>query len=92
MYYNIGRDFMVRGRSVIGIFDLDNTTYSRATRAFLQAQSGGGALVELSVSLPKSFLLATDDFGQPVVYVNDMASRALLRRLTVSEHDEKAEK
>ena len=82
MYYSIGRDFMVRGRSVIGIFDLDNTTYSKATRRFLQAQVKKGAVVESSETMPKSFLLASDDFAQPVVYINDMASRVIHRRLT----------
>ena len=32
MYLSIGNDMAVRERSVIGIFDLDNTTTSRRTR------------------------------------------------------------
>ena len=35
MYLSIGNDMAVRERSVIGIFDLDNTTTSRRTREFL---------------------------------------------------------
>ena len=35
MYLSIGDDLAVRSASVIGIFDLDNTTTSKRTREFL---------------------------------------------------------
>ena len=34
MYVSIGADFAVRERSIIGIFDLDNTSWSKHTRNF----------------------------------------------------------
>ena len=37
MYLSIGNDMAVRESSLIGIFDLDNTTTSRRTREFLEA-------------------------------------------------------
>ena len=36
MYLNIGNDMAVRERSIIGIFDLDNTSTSKRTRQFLE--------------------------------------------------------
>ena len=41
MYLSIGGDMAVRDRTLIGIFDLDNTTCSRDTRAFLTAEEFG---------------------------------------------------
>ena len=35
MYLSIGNDMAVRESSLIGIFDLDNTTTSKRTREFL---------------------------------------------------------
>ena len=35
MYMDIGKDMAVRDKSIIGIFDLDNTTTSKRTREFL---------------------------------------------------------
>ena len=35
MYLNIGNDMAVREKSIIGIFDLDNTSTSRRTQEFL---------------------------------------------------------
>lgn len=62
MYLSIGGDMAVRDRTLIGIFDLDNTTCSRDTRAFLTAAEQGGQVVDVSGALPKSFLL-TEEFG-----------------------------
>ena len=39
MYLSIGNDFAVRDKSIIGIFDLDNTSYSKRTQAFLEKQN-----------------------------------------------------
>ena len=36
MYLNIGNDMAVREKSIIGIFDLDNTSTSQRTRRFLE--------------------------------------------------------
>ena len=35
MYLSIGSDFSVRDSSILGIFDLDNTSTSKRTREFL---------------------------------------------------------
>ncbi len=35
MYLSIGNDMAVRERAIVGIFDLDNTSTSQRTRAFL---------------------------------------------------------
>ena len=36
MYLPIGNDMSVRERSIVGIFDLDNTSTSKRTREFLE--------------------------------------------------------
>ena len=41
MYLSIGNDMAVREHSVIGIFDLDNTTTSKRTRELSAGRKGG---------------------------------------------------
>ncbi|MDD7673270.1 MAG: DUF370 domain-containing protein, partial [Oscillospiraceae bacterium] len=65
MYLSIGDDLAVRGASVIGIFDLDNTTTSKRTREFLQKAEEEGQVVPCD-DLPKSFLL-TAEYGLPKI-------------------------
>ena len=56
MYLSIGNDMAVRERSVIGIFDLDNTTTSKRTREFLNTAEKEGQVVPCD-DLPKSFII-----------------------------------
>ena len=80
MYLSIGGDMAVRDRTLIGIFDLDNTTCSRDTRAFLTAAEQGGQVVDVSGALPKSFVL-TEEFGMERVYLAQFNAAALEKRL-----------
>ena len=65
MYLSIGNDMAVREHSVIGIFDLDNTTTSKRTREFLEQCEKEGQVVPCD-DLPKAFLL-TDEYQLPKV-------------------------
>ena len=60
MYLSIGNDMAVRERSIIGIFDLDNTSTSKRTREFLNQAEKEGLIVPCD-DLPKSFIL-TDEY------------------------------
>ena len=68
MYLSIGGDMAVRDRAVIGIFDLDNTTYSKRTRELLRRAEELDGVVDVSGELPKSFVL-TEEFGMERVYL-----------------------
>lgn len=80
MYLNIGGDFSVRAESVIGVFDLDNTTYSKWTRKFLTEAQNAGAVVEATDELPKSFLVASE-YGQSRVILTKYNAAILQKRL-----------
>ena len=79
MYLSIGDDLAVRGASVIGIFDLDNTTTSKRTREFLQKAEEEGQVVPCD-DLPKSFLL-TAEYGLPKIYLTTLSAATLEKRL-----------
>ncbi len=84
MYLSIGGDMAVRERSVIGIFDLDNTSFSRHTRAFLTEAEQQGQIVDVSGALPKSFVL-TEEFGMTRAYLTQFNAAALERRLSAAK-------
>lgn len=79
MYLSIGGDMAVRGRSVIGIFDLDNTSWSRHSRAFLRRAEQEGEVVDVSGNLPKSFVL-TEEYGMHRIYLTQYNSSILEKR------------
>ncbi len=79
MYLNIGNDMAVRGESVIGIFDLDNTSTSRRTRDFLERSEKEGQVVPCD-DLPKAFVL-TAEYGMSRVYLSALSSSTLEKRI-----------
>ena len=79
MYLSIGHDFALRDRSIVGIFDLDNTTTSRRTREFLAQAERSGEVVP-SDDLPKSFVV-TAEYGIHRVYLTDLNAATLEKRL-----------
>ncbi len=79
MYLNIGSDMAVRDKSIIGIFDMDNTSTSKRTRAFLEQAEKEGLVVPCD-DLPKSFVL-TAEYGLNRVYLTALNSSTLERRM-----------
>ena len=79
MYLSIGNDLAVRESSVIGIFDMDNTSTSKRTREFLAKAETQGQVVPCD-NLPKSFVL-TAEYGLSRVYLTNLSSATLEKRL-----------
>ena len=79
MYLSIGNDMAVRDSSIIGIFDMDNTSTSKRTRAFLAQAEKEGEVVPCD-DLPKSFVL-TAEYGMRRVYLSALSASTLEKRL-----------
>ena len=79
MYLSIGNDFAVREQSVIGIFDMDNTTTSKRTREFLSNAEKEGQVIPCD-DLPKSFVL-TAEYGLSKIHLTSLSSSTLEKRL-----------
>ena len=78
MYLNIGNDMAVRDKSVIGIFDLDNTSTSKKTREFLEKNEKDGQVVPCD-DLPKAFVLTTE-YGFDRIYLTSLSAATLEKR------------
>jgi hypothetical protein len=79
MYLNIGNDMAVREQSIIGIFDLDNTSTSKRTREFLNQAEKDGMVVPCD-DLPKSFIL-TDEYNMQRVFLTSLSASTLEKRM-----------
>ena len=79
MYLPIGNDMSVRSSSVIGIFDLDNTTVTRRGQEFLSRAEKEGQGVPCD-ELPKSFIV-TVEYGFLRVYLSSLSTQTLEKRL-----------
>ena len=79
MYLDIGKDMAVRDSSIVGIFDLDNTTTSRRTQEFLSGAEKEGQVVPCD-DLPKSYIL-TSEYGMNRVYLTALSAATLEKRM-----------
>ncbi|MEG2420346.1 MAG: DUF370 domain-containing protein [Oscillospiraceae bacterium] len=75
LYLHLGQAVVVTQKSVLGIFDMDNTTASPRTRDFLSRAEKDGRVIDISGDLPASFVLCDDG-----VYLSQLATATLLRR------------
>ena len=79
MYLSIGNDMAVRESSIIGIFDMDNTSTSKRTRIFLEKAQKNGEIVPCD-DLPKSFIV-TAEYGMTRVYESTLSASTLEKRM-----------
>ena len=79
MYLSIGNDMAVRDSTIIGIFDLDNTTVTKRGREFLERAEKEGQVVPWD-DLPKSYIL-TMEYGMTRIYQTSLTTQTLEKRL-----------
>ena len=79
MYVPIGNDMSVREKSIVGIFDLDNCSWSHRTREFLQKAEENREIVPATDDLPKSFIL-TVQYGLTRVYLSQFSAGTIEKR------------
>ena len=79
MYLSVGNDMAVRDTSIVGIFDMDNTSTSKRTREFLEKAEQEGAVIPCD-DLPKTFIL-TSEYGFNRLHLTALGSRTLEKRL-----------
>ena len=79
MYLHLGQNVVVPEASVIGVFDLDNTTGSHITRKFLGNAEKAGRIISVSDELPKSFVVCGEE-NEMTIYLSQLSSLTLLKR------------
>ena len=88
MYLHLGQSVVVPHKNILGIFDLDNSSWAYKTREFLERAEQGGRVVSVSDDLPRSFVLVGEESGPPTVYISQLSPAALLRRTESSFMEE----
>ena len=81
MYLHLGNNVSVPLDDIIGIFDLDNASTSRTTRAFLRAAEEDGMVITVGEDLPKSLVVCCPRGNWQRVYISPLASSTLHGRL-----------
>ena len=76
---------------IIGIFDLDNASVSRHTRAFLRAAEDEGMVLTAGEELPKSLVVCCPRGSWQRLYISPLAPATLVRRAESGRWEEESE-
>lgn len=88
MYLHLGQSTVVTTKSIIGIFDMDNTTVMKSTRDYLTKSEKEGEVVNVSYELPKSFVVCTDKNSKnKKVYISQISPATLVKRAKTKQFD-----
>ena len=79
MYLHLGADTVVPEEEILGIFDLDNASWSHLTRAYLRSAEQEGRVVNIAEDLPKSMVVCARD-GAERVLLSQLSSSTLFKR------------
>ncbi len=74
MILHISNNAAIRGRDVIGVFDMDTSTVNRATRDFLARCEKEEKVTETGNDLPRSFIV-TDN----TVYISPLNTSTIAK-------------
>ena len=81
MYLHLGNNISIPTDDLIGIFDIDNATTSKTTRAYLRSAEEEGMVIPVGDDLPKSLVISCPQGSWQRVYISPLAPATLLGRL-----------
>ena len=80
MYLHLGQDVVVKMEQVVGIFDMENSTVSKITRQYLALAQKQGRVVNVSMEMPKTFIVCSGRDQQITVYISQISAATLRKR------------
>ncbi len=81
MYLHLGQSVVTPYRDIIGIFDLDNASWSHLTRSFLERAEREGRVVNTAADIPRSFVLCQGKGRESLVYLSQLSAATLKGRM-----------
>jgi len=79
MYLHLGKNTVVKKSDIIGIFDIENSTIAKSTKKFLAKAQKEKRIKNVSMELPKSFVVCMED-NVEMVYISQISPTTLLKR------------
>ena len=81
MYLHIGNNVMLPEKHIIGVFDLEITSQSKRTSEFLRQAEEESLVIDACEDIPKSFLVCDHPYHLQLVYLSELSSATLQRRM-----------
>ncbi len=82
MYLHLGQKTVVPFGEIVGIFDMETSTVGEITRKFLASASAADMVVNVSMEMPKAFVVCQPKKGEGEqrVYISQLSTTTLKKR------------
>jgi len=80
MYLHLGNDVLVNSIDIIGIFDIENTSTSNITKAYLNGKNNPKHIINVSYEMPKSFIICLNKKNEETLYISQISVSTLKKR------------
>jgi hypothetical protein len=84
MYFYLGGGTVTEKKNVIGVFDIENATLSKHTKSFLFEEEKNGRIINVSLEMPKSFVVCADE-NMEKVFISHVSTGVLRERYNEKE-------
>lgn len=81
MYLHLGQGVLLPYDEIIGVFDLDNAADSKWTKRFLRGAEEESLVISVCDDLPRSFVVCDHPYHPQIVYLSQLSSQTLYRRV-----------
>ncbi|MBR5543490.1 MAG: DUF370 domain-containing protein [Oscillospiraceae bacterium] len=79
MFLHIGRGRLLRKKDIVGVFDLEITSQSKRTKAYLAKKEKQNRVINVCDDIPRSFVVASEE-GRERVYISQISPQTLKGR------------
>lgn len=79
MFLHIGKGKLIPKSSIIGVFDLEITSQSKRTMAFLAQKEKANHVINVCDDIPRSFIVCRDG-NKERVYISQISPHTLQKR------------
>ena len=83
MYLHIGLNYLIKTKYILGIFDIENTSVSPATRAMFRfcGEKKKNVWFHVTTELPKSYIIYCEK-GKTTLFLTQFSVSTLKKRFT----------
>lgn len=81
MYLHLENNILLPKKKIMGIFDLDNASWEKQTKDFLNLAQKEGRIFTIATDIPESFVAVCEDFGIVTLYLTGKSTQSLAKRM-----------
>ena len=90
MYLHMGQNVLVEEKRIIGIFDFEHASEGKQSMQYLQQAERESIIISACDDVPRSFVVCDHPYHKQIVYLSQLSSATLQKRMESGQFLEEA--